>query len=532
MRSRTRIWLWGAAAILAAAALLPTPALAASAPSTAAVDLNAPVVSGTQCMPCHADIAGARTPGLIFSHAAHIVYGCSGCHTAPAHTGGGSISPDMETCYDCHGLLHKGKEIAKSSCNTCHTSSFDLRPVDHKAPGYKGAGHVEPSREDLNRCLMCHTADSCDKCHAKTDPKAPPTYPRGYRPILKAAPRAPAINVYPDGLVTMGQCVNCHPDLDKFLPGRVIFAHATHLRNAFACKDCHRAFPHGPDETTRPDMPACYQCHGLIHASRGLVATEACDACHPKSFKLKPADHTAAFVARDHRAKANQSPETCSMCHKAQFCSDCHQGRPKKPGGPARPKVIPADHKLGSFKALHGKHFLEQKGACGSCHDSASCEKCHKTGMPHPADWTASHALVRGLDPNDCNVCHTDRSRCQECHHSSMRGALLIEQNCVRCHPIMRTKPATSIKNKALVEHAVHFIVGKRKGRQYYRCEECHVGFGYTAVQVPGQGTQLQMGHDLRLCYDCHGALDVNNVQIAPYPGNTLCYQCHKDRNF
>ena len=40
------------------------------------------------------------------------------------------------------------------------------------------------------------------------------------------------------------------------------------------------------------------------------------------------------------------------------------------------------------------------------------------------------------------------------------------------------------------------------------------------------------MGHDLRLCYDCHGALDVNNVQIAPYPGNTLCYRCHQNRNF
>lgn len=531
MRPRIRIWLWGAAAILAAAALLPAVARAASPTGAPVIELNAPVKSGSQCMPCHADLAGAKKPGLIFSHASHIVYGCEGCHTMPAHTGGGSISPEMSTCFNCHGLQHQGKEIAKSACPTCHTPSFNLRPADH-TKDFKKAPHVAPSREDLNRCLMCHTAQSCDDCHAKTAPTAPKTSPSEYRPILKGAPQQPAVNMYPDGLVTMGQCVNCHPDLDKFMPGRVVFGHATHLRNAFACKDCHRAFPHGLDATTRPDMPSCYQCHGLLHASRGIVATEKCADCHPASFALRPADHTAGFIAKSHKAASNAQPETCAMCHKAQFCSACHQGKPKEPGGPARRKVIPSDHRLASFKASHGKNFLKQTGACGSCHDSASCERCHKTGMPHPADWTSSHALVRGLDSKDCNICHIDRSRCQECHHSSMRGTLLIEKNCVRCHPLMRTKPATSIRNKALVEHAVHFDVGKKKGREYYRCEECHVGFGFTAVKVPGAGTQLQMGHDLRLCYDCHGALDVNNVQIAPYPGNTLCYRCHQDRNF
>jgi hypothetical protein len=37
----------------------------------------------------------------------------------------------------------------------------------------------------------------------------------------------------------------------------------------------------------------------------------------------------------------------------------------------------------------------------------------------------------------------------------------------------------------------------------------------------------LKKGHDLRLCFECHGALDYRNVRIADYPGNSLCYRCH-----
>jgi hypothetical protein len=540
MRSRIRTCLWGAVAILAAAALLPAAATGAAGTAAGAavapIDLNAPITDGSQCMPCHADLATTKTPGLIFSHGTHLLMSCDSCHTAPPHTGGGSVPPSMATCFNCHGLIHNGKELAKSACTACHTRPrSQLIPLDHKVPGYAGVGHVAPSQADINSCLLCHTAQSCDDCHARTDPKAPPTQPRAYQPILLKAPRRPAVDVAPNGNVTMAQCVNCHPDLDKFLPGRVIFAHAVHTEKGFACKDCHRAFPHGPDTTSRPDMPSCYSCHGLVHASRGMVATDQCPKCHPAGFALKPADHTAAFVAKDHRIAANAEPANCAMCHQPDFCTNCHQGRPKVPGGPPRPKVMPADHKKGSFLTSHGKTFLAQRGACGSCHDSASCEACHKTPMPHPADWTSGHALVRNLDSNDCNVCHTDRTKCQECHHNNLRGQLLIEANCVRCHPIMRTKPATSIQDKGLAEHAVHFDVASRPGPQKgtpFRCEDCHVGFQFVAVQSHAGGSALSQAHDLRLCYECHGALNFDNVLIAPYPGAALCLRCHRNLNF
>jgi len=106
-----------------------------------------------------------------------------------------------------------------------------------------------------------------------------------------------------------------------------------------------------------------------------------------------------------------------------------------------------------------------------------------------------------------------------------VRNAELIAKNCTPCHDEMKQKPATGIKNKGFAEHAVHFDVAKTKDKPY-KCYECHVDFGTSAA---AQQLELQQGHDLRLCYDCHGALDPFNRQIAPYKGAALCIRCHTD---
>ncbi len=519
-------------ALLIAAAVLVTCTLAYAqgvpGEPTGPVDLNAPVISNSTCVPCHARIAEGRRPGLVFSHAAHMLVSCDGCHWQPPHDAGNTLGPQMESCFNCHGVPHGSKgEVARGDCRACHTSSFDLRPRTH-VKTWAGKPHADRAKAGANSCLMCHDpVKQCDACHIKEDLGLPATQSR-YKPLLPAEPRRPPVMVYPDRPVTIGQCINCHPDLDQFTPGRVIFAHADHLERRYDCKACHVSFAHGPDITKQPDMPTCYQCHQLVHASKGEVATGKCSKCHPKKFDLKPSDHTKRFEAKDHRVRADRDPAYCAMCHAAKFCTTCHQGRPAKRGGRARPKVIPANHRKSKFLKQHGGDYLSQRGACGSCHESKFCEKCHKTAMPHPADWTASHGTVRGLDTNDCNVCHTDRASCQECHHNPLKGTELIRRNCVRCHDEMSAKDPTTIKNKGLAEHAVHFDVAKSKGEPY-RCEKCHVGFGSTShLQRP---TDLTGGHDLRVCYECHGALDYRNVLIAPYPGNQLCMRCHKSLN-
>jgi uncharacterized CHY-type Zn-finger protein len=69
--------------------------------------------------------------------------------------------------------------------------------------------------------------------------------------------------------------------------------------------------------------------------------------------------------------------------------------------------------------------------------------------------------------------------------------------------------------------------VHKSKGKPY-RCYECHVDFGTSEAARP---LELPQGHDLRLCYDCHGALDPFSQLIAPYKGSGLCLRCHADLN-
>jgi hypothetical protein len=525
-----------AASVTLACLALTVTVLTAGTPSTAHAvgqpippfDVNAPVVSSSQCAVCHANLNASIKPGLIFSHGSHLLLSCDACHWQPPHQQGNTLGPTMESCFNCHGLQHgpRGK-LARGDCKACHTPSFNLRPTTH-TKDWAAKPHADRAKAGSNSCLMCHDAKTyCDDCHIKKGLNLPPTTPTSYQPLLPAKPRKPPIRVFPTGQVTIGQCVNCHPDLDAFTRGRVIFAHADHLQRQYSCRSCHPAFAHSPDLTTRPDMPTCYQCHALVHATSGTVATGKCDACHPKGFELMPSDHTAEFRKSTHKDAANENPAQCAMCHEPKFCASCHQGKPAKPGGPSRAKVIPADHRKARFLKAHGGTYLLQKGACGSCHDSASCEKCHKTPMPHPADWTSTHGQYN-LNTDDCNVCHTDRQKCQECHHNPLKGAQLIKRNCVKCHAEMNAADPTTIKNKGLAEHAVHFNVYKSKGKPY-RCEECHIGFGLS--KHIGKPVDLTQGHDLQLCYTCHGALDYRNVAIAPYPGNSLCLRCHKTLN-
>ena len=260
---------------------------------------------------------------------------------------------------------------------------------------------------------------------------------------------------------------------------------------------------------------SCYRCHGLQHQGQGVIATEDCGACHPKGFDLVPANHTKKFIAGEHKVRAGADPAYCAMCHKTKFCIECHTTN----------KVVPADHKKSSWMKRHGKLYLDKKGDCGACHTTKSCTRCHKTSMPHPPGWIQNHKPEPGVSTEDCNICHTNRATCQNCHHLGVKNAELIAANCVNCHPQMLQRPPTSIPNKGIAEHAVHFNVGEVKGRPY-RCYECHIDFGRSEA---AKEVELQQGHDLRLCYQCHGALDALNREIAPYKGAALCLKCHTE---
>ena len=497
------------------------------APQQAVID-TASEVEASQCSPCHVDLGTASRPGLIFNHGNHLMVSCSACHYEMPHQAGTTAFVPMQACYTCHGVQHGPQgELATSECLRCHTESFELRPKDHVEDWAKKPHAEAGKKSGVNECMMCHQAPKdCDECHKELDVDVGPM-PATYVSVIIEEPKPPSIKIDPSGTTSMSQCAYCHPDPDDFKPGKLIFTHSLHLERSYDCTVCHPDFAHNPEQIERPDMLSCYRCHGMVHAASGLVASEDCAKCHPPEFELKPADHTKAFVKGTHKKRATVQGEYCAMCHQSQFCVDCHTGKNAATGGPTEP-VIPKDHKKADWIGKHGGLYLAGAGACGSCHDDPSCKRCHETVMPHPTDWLTGHAKAGRLDSEDCNVCHTDRTACQECHHAVVERAELIEKNCTPCHPEMKQKPATAIKNKGFAEHAVHFDVAKKKGEPYV-CDDCHISF--TTVTQATHTTLKGAGHDVRLCYGCHGALDYRNVQIAPYPGAQLCLRCHTNLN-
>lgn len=514
-----------------AAALFVVPATAFAATP---VQLDtASSVTKDQCASCHLSIGAVSVPGITFDHGKHILYSCDSCHDRfPHRQNGYSDRVPMETCFACHGVQHGDTgELATSACKDCHTKSFDLRPDSH-VKSWKGKPHAVASKTDTNRCMMCHRASKdCNPCHVAKKVDIP-ALPDVYHPVVYPRDPGPAIKIFPGGDTSMSQCVYCHPDIDSIKPGRIIFAHAQHLRRNYKCEVCHPRFGHSPKGPVIPDMLSCYRCHGLYHNGNGLVAQgDKCEKCHPPEFQLVPDNHTQRFIRSGHKKAASTDAAYCAMCHQPEFCIDCHGGGGTSPNAPSKP-VVPQDHQDARWQSEHGPLFSAGKGACGSCHDDQSCRRCHKTTMPHPPGWEANHRPELGVERTDCYVCHrADRNKCQQCHHKQVGRGELVRSACVPCHAEMRKKPATSIKNKGLSEHAVHFDVANNPKSPYnkdapYKCYECHVDFGSSEA---ANKAEKQQGHDLRLCYSCHGFLDPLNNKIAPYPGAELCRRCHSD---
>jgi len=509
-------------AIAAGFAIIPTPG---SGQLESRIDLTAPV-TGANCAPCHASLSDTDVPGLKFSHGVHLLVECVACHISPPHETGRTVRPTMESCFMCHGLEHSAQgSLAASECVDCHTPEHVLRPASH-VEQWAAEPHAQAveAAGSTNDCMMCHDAGpDCDVCHAEQGVDAGPVTPIYLRTIPEQ-PDLPSVIIDTDAEPTVSSCTHCHATIDDLADESLIFVHDKHLEREFSCASCHSVFPHQMDRTITPDMLSCYRCHGLTHSAWGEVAPEECTDCHPPAFELMPADHTVGFRTGEHKAPAAQEMESCTMCHASVFCEECHMGGVEMANGQPSPMIIPANHRAPEWQPDHGRQFLAQEGACSTCHTSESCTRCHITTMPHPADWLTSHA-GNGFAERDCAVCHADRSDCQECHHRDLGSNELVAENCVECHEVMKTDPPTAIKNIGLAEHAVHFNVAERVGRPYV-CDDCHIGFTVMRVMQPASQTQA---HDLRVCYDCHGALDANKVLIAPWPGSELCRRCHTD---
>ncbi|MDO8950184.1 MAG: cytochrome c3 family protein, partial [Actinomycetota bacterium] len=351
-------------AFVSTAAFLAVPILPARSEVDAPpIDVTAPVTA-SNCTPCHAVIGASRNPRVLFNHASHLIADCSACHFTNPHEAGKTTTPPMSSCFTCHGLTHGPTGvIASGECIDCHPKKYPLRPVSH-VKDWKVKPHATASKAGVNGCLLCHDpVTGCDTCHIKENVNVGPM-PAIYLRTVGVKPDQPSVLVDPDAPVSMSQCGFCHPDIDTFKAGRIIFKHEDHLKRDYQCTACHPVFPHRPASVDKNSMRACYRCHGLEHGANGAVATEKCEACHPKEFKLTPADHTVTFLSGQHKERALADGGYCTMCHKASVCVKCHNGGTKLASGKTSLKVIPADHRKPQWSSQHGPLFLAQKGQC------------------------------------------------------------------------------------------------------------------------------------------------------------------------
>jgi Cytochrome c7 and related cytochrome c len=202
-------------------------------------------------------------------------------------------------------------------------------------------------------------------------------------------------------------CTQCHGNFNAFLAGSKVitpnFGHALHLNKGYKCEDCHVVPTHQPDKIAKPKMQSCFKCHGQEATSK---APGACGVCHPKEFALVPANHTAG----------NWLPA-------------------------ANPGLVK------TVSAKHGPTATEDLTYCQMCHPQSFCDNCHKTAMPHAADWQAAHpATVSTKGEAICANCHPQQYLCNDCHHAGYKPGTawkvqhppIVKANgadaCFKCH--------------------------------------------------------------------------------------------------
>jgi hypothetical protein len=349
------------------------PAMAAeSTPSPVQQLQRGPLLSFT-CNDCHAKISDTLVPNHIFSHGAHMTFGCTACHPRFPHAPAGTQRPVMASCFSCHGLRHGPQGIiAAADCSKCHTlPRSQLVPKDHVA-GYKGKPHVVPGTLELRTsCMMCHTKAQCDACHAASKVSWETTQSFTFDPG--------------------NGCLACHKgELPRLTAPVTESSLDSSAHRTLTCGQCHPDFRYddGVNQTK------------LWNVNAGL----ACASCHDHDKE------TAQWAASIHGSRA------ASDAVPAATCSGCHGG-----------------HDIERLKTRAAKGRLRlsgQKMCVGSCHAHAAAYASYN-------DWWHGTAYKAGAaDAPACWTCHGAHTTSSLKDPKSMTSPEMLPGTCGQtgCH--------------------------------------------------------------------------------------------------
>ncbi len=281
---------------------------------------------------------------LIFDHKFHLTdqnQQCESCHkglTDVAYSFEAKESkPSMAICYNCHN----GNSVAANECRSCHTSTVNLIPQDHKGVSFLKTHKFRSMAVNAN-CEMCHDNSFCESCHAGTTMLTEKNSSRDF-----VTPYSP--HNFVDN--TKQQTLTRVHDLNYR------FTHGMDLKGKTAeCQTCHQT------ETF------CAECHiskGGDFALEGMV----------------PASHRAPnFVTigvgtggGQHAVLAKRDLERCSSCHDVQGadanCIMCHVDNDGIRG------TNPKTHIRGFMKSTSdGDWHNDLNSVCYSCHTDANAK--------------------------------------------------------------------------------------------------------------------------------------------------------------
>ena len=296
-------------------------------------------------------------------------------------------------------------------------------------------------------CTTCHAdpAETCDLCHTEYRDE-PPTFPNGE---------------------TAYRAVSNPPTLTRPTGAKLTFSHRIHLASGADCQSCHGEMS-TDSPTSNATLPSMQRCIGC-HEEQG-AATQECAGCHLSdasgrlqtsfgSGELVPTesasggDHRFDFV-RDHSLAAKVDGEVCETCHQPASCERCHDGV-------LRPQEI------------------------------------------HPPNYTLMHGMDSLSGETDCSTCHMEQDFCVECHEGTRVGETL------------RPPPGASLHPPGFVEDpSSESFHGEEARRSIEACVSCH-----------SEAT----------CIGCHSVIEPHGGDFLDRCGEmlkqnqTACAKCHQD---
>lgn len=319
------------------------------------------VEDDSQCTTCHYE--GKFEPlvqkksALILNHKFHVVdknMECQTCHkgfeTVAYSSELSNPNPMMEDCYSCHN----NTSFASNTCESCHISTANLIPQNHKSVNFMEQHKFAAKGIDAN-CQMCHDQNnnSCQDCHVATtgitevntednfyQPYSPSRYIDGAK--SQQITRVHELNYrFIHGLDAKGKtedcsschqietfCGSCHQSKERdFALGGII--PTSHLKAGFSTIGVGTG---GGEHATlaRRDIERCISCHDVQGAD------PTCIMCHMDSDGIKgtnPKTHPAGFMKGEKGDWHNDQGSICFNCHSSAspnsiagigFCGYCH----------------------------------------------------------------------------------------------------------------------------------------------------------------------------------------------------------------